>query len=154
MVKAGGFLRRTTCSSPESCAQLDRNLSKAGEQTRGTTRWSTLVPEKVSIFIWRVVKERIPIRVLLDRCGIDIPSILCPLCEEVVENIYHILVRCRVSYIWLKFLSWRGIQEMNFIDTHQLMDFKGLDHWSKRKKNDLGSFGMGFYVSDLEVPKQ
>ncbi|KAJ9542073.1 hypothetical protein OSB04_028579, partial [Centaurea solstitialis] len=98
----------------ETPAQLDCQSTKEGERTRSETRWSSLIPKKISIFIWRVAKERILVRTLMDRCEIDVPSLLCPLCEKAVKNLDHVLVRCRVSYqeVWLKFFSCWGFQDM------------------------------------------
>lgn len=99
------------------------------------TRWSLLLPSKICIFIWRALKGRIPVRVELDRRGVDIPSLLCPLCNDAVENIDHALVRCRVSsQIWKSFFSWWDVNDLGAIDLHELLNHPGLGSWNKHQR--------------------
>ncbi|GKD33697.1 putative RNA-directed DNA polymerase, eukaryota, reverse transcriptase zinc-binding domain protein [Tanacetum coccineum] len=58
------------------------------------TSWCKFVPRKVNVFIWRLKCGRIPVRSILDHIGIDLDSTLCPCCENAVETIDHIMVRC------------------------------------------------------------
>ncbi|GJU78445.1 RNA-directed DNA polymerase, eukaryota, reverse transcriptase zinc-binding domain protein [Tanacetum coccineum] len=53
------------------------------------TRWCKLVPNKVNIMVWRMALDRLPTRVNLDARGLDIPSVLCPICEECSESTAH-----------------------------------------------------------------
>ncbi|PWA69064.1 RNA-directed DNA polymerase, eukaryota, Reverse transcriptase zinc-binding domain protein [Artemisia annua] len=62
--------------------------------TSRPTRWSSLIPSKFLIFVWRAERNRIPTRVELDLKGIDIPSILCPICDNELETVDHILAKC------------------------------------------------------------
>jgi len=57
------------------------------------TSWLKLVPKKVGVFMWRVKLGRIPCRVVLDRLGIYLNSILRPRCGEEIESIEHALVK-------------------------------------------------------------
>ncbi|PWA45529.1 reverse transcriptase zinc-binding domain-containing protein [Artemisia annua] len=66
----------------------------ANGSTFRPTRWSSLIPSKVLIFVWRAERNRIPTRVELDLKGIDIPSILCPICDNELETVDHILAKC------------------------------------------------------------
>ncbi|XP_071709057.1 uncharacterized protein [Rutidosis leptorrhynchoides] len=52
---------------------------------------NNLVPKKVEVFIWRVLKRRIPVRTELDKRGIDIDSVRCPLCDDDIETIDHLM---------------------------------------------------------------
>ncbi|GJT44971.1 RNA-directed DNA polymerase, eukaryota, reverse transcriptase zinc-binding domain protein [Tanacetum coccineum] len=54
--------------------------------------WNKLLPKKVKIFVWRVLKGRIPVREELDKRGIDLDSVLFPCCNSVVESCAHSLV--------------------------------------------------------------
>ncbi|XP_071689016.1 uncharacterized protein [Rutidosis leptorrhynchoides] len=56
---------------------------------------NNLVSIKVSIFVWRVLKRRIPVHAEFDKRGIDIDSVRCPLCDDDVETIEHTLIFCR-----------------------------------------------------------
>ncbi|XP_071699749.1 uncharacterized protein [Rutidosis leptorrhynchoides] len=58
-----------------------------------TTNSSTLrnkaLPLKVEIFIWRANQLRLPVRIELDKRGIDLDSVLCPICKKLVESVEH-----------------------------------------------------------------
>ncbi|XP_071714291.1 uncharacterized protein [Rutidosis leptorrhynchoides] len=56
-----------------------------------------LIPQKINIFIWRVILGRILTRVKLDKRNIDLDTFLCPLCNLHVESIEHILFHCPVA---------------------------------------------------------
>ncbi|GJS27240.1 reverse transcriptase domain, reverse transcriptase zinc-binding domain protein [Tanacetum coccineum] len=71
------------------------------------TKWNTLVPRKVNVFIWRALNGRIHVRNELDKKGIDMDSIICPSCENVLEYVNHCLVLCeKVRYIWKRIFDW------------------------------------------------
>nr|GEV39123.1 ribonuclease H [Tanacetum cinerariifolium] len=55
------------------------------------TTWNNLVPRKVNVFIWRVIKGRLLVRVKLDRRGIDLDSVLFLSCNNSVESCAHSL---------------------------------------------------------------
>ena len=55
-----------------------------------STRWNTLVPIKVNIFTWRLNLNKIPTRDNLDKRRIDIPSLLCPVCDLEIETVGHL----------------------------------------------------------------
>ncbi|GKB50694.1 RNA-directed DNA polymerase, eukaryota [Tanacetum coccineum] len=68
--------------------------------------WINVIPRKVNVFVWRAVLGRLPVRVELDKRGIDIDSILCPCCENVVELIDHNLVLCEKALkVWDKIFA-------------------------------------------------
>ena len=55
------------------------------------TRWVEVVPIKINIFGWRVCLDKLLTRLNLSLRGVDIPSILCPLCSITVESSSHLL---------------------------------------------------------------
>ncbi|GJZ46363.1 RNA-directed DNA polymerase, eukaryota, reverse transcriptase zinc-binding domain protein [Tanacetum coccineum] len=68
-----------------------------------STRWVRCIPIKVNIFIWRLSLNRLPSEVNLNRMGVDIGSILCPICEEDVETINHVFFSCDLAMaLWAK----------------------------------------------------
>ncbi|GJY48443.1 reverse transcriptase domain, reverse transcriptase zinc-binding domain protein [Tanacetum coccineum] len=70
------------------------------------TLWNNLVPRKVNIFVWRASKGRLPVRVELDRRGIDLDSVLCPCCDNIVETCTHSLVTCDLAMsVWVKIFN-------------------------------------------------
>ncbi|GJS02810.1 thaumatin-like protein [Tanacetum coccineum] len=58
------------------------------------SRWSKFMPKKVNILVWKMSMDRIPTGVNLDACGIDIPSVLCAICEGCSETTNHAFFEC------------------------------------------------------------
>ncbi|GJR75014.1 putative RNA-directed DNA polymerase [Tanacetum coccineum] len=91
------------------------------------TSWCKFVPRKVNVFIWRLKCGRIPVRSILDNIGIDLDSTLCPCCENSVETIDHIMVRCPlVSAVWSKIFLWWGIGCFNGSSLSDILSSHGL----------------------------
>ncbi|GJW81895.1 putative retrotransposon protein, partial [Tanacetum coccineum] len=91
------------------------------------TSWCKFVPRKVNVFIWRLKCGQIPVRSILDHIGIDLDSTLCPCCENVVETIDHIMVRCPlVSAVWSKIFLWWGIGCFNGSSLSDILPSHGL----------------------------
>ncbi|PWA59031.1 RNA-directed DNA polymerase, eukaryota, Reverse transcriptase zinc-binding domain protein [Artemisia annua] len=69
--------------------------------------WNNWVPRKVNIFNWRVVNDIIPHLSNIYKRGIDVHSLLCPLCDSDIEDSNHILFNChKVKPMWLKCFDW------------------------------------------------
>ncbi|XP_071686502.1 uncharacterized protein [Rutidosis leptorrhynchoides] len=74
-----------------------------------------LVPKKVEVFIWRARLGRIPVKFELDKRGIDLNSVRCPICDGDIETVEHILFSCQVAKdIWAKVLKWWGYNSAIF----------------------------------------
>lgn len=120
------------CFSVKALKELadSRLLEK---DTRNIKRlWNKLVPRNVCIFIWRLSHGRIPVRKVLDDMGIDLHSVLCPSCQNVVEYIYHCFLWCeRVRDVWVKVFSWLGLGDFNVWSTRELISFDGGGKGSK-----------------------
>ncbi|GJV68852.1 RNA-directed DNA polymerase, eukaryota, reverse transcriptase zinc-binding domain protein [Tanacetum coccineum] len=72
-----------------------------------STRWIRSIPIKVNIFIWRLMLNKLPSRVNLDRRGIDVGSILCPICQLDIEMINHIFFSYDMALdLWAKLARW------------------------------------------------
>ncbi|XP_071692431.1 uncharacterized protein [Rutidosis leptorrhynchoides] len=84
------------------------NALKYGVHSKSITLpRNKFVPQKVFIFSWRVIQQKIPVRCELDKKGIDLHTILCPLCNQHTETIDHALINCHnVTSIWLQILDW------------------------------------------------
>ncbi|XP_071688881.1 uncharacterized protein [Rutidosis leptorrhynchoides] len=84
------------------------NTLKYGVYTRNLSLpRNKYVPQKVFIFLWRVIQQKFPVRCELDKKGIDLHTILCALCDQHIETIEHALVNChKVTSIWVKLLDW------------------------------------------------
>ncbi|XP_071728106.1 uncharacterized protein [Rutidosis leptorrhynchoides] len=74
------------------------------------TQRNVLVPKKLGVFIWRARRERLSVLFELDKRGIDLHSILCPVCDDMIETVDHALFSCKkVREIWDKVFMWWGI---------------------------------------------
>ncbi|GKC29214.1 RNA-directed DNA polymerase, eukaryota, reverse transcriptase zinc-binding domain protein [Tanacetum coccineum] len=83
------------------------------------TGWNKMVPIKINVFVWRAVLGRIPVWVELDKKGIDLDSILCPSCDNVVKSIVPCLVLCEKALsVWDRFAWW----EVGPVDAFTLND--------------------------------
>ncbi|GJW46010.1 RNA-directed DNA polymerase, eukaryota [Tanacetum coccineum] len=80
------------------------------------TRWIKAVPIKVNIHAWKVRMDCLPTRLNISRRGIDIPSILCPVCGSVTESSSHLFFDCLVANDnFRKICRW---WEVDFIEVH------------------------------------
>ncbi|GJU06616.1 RNA-directed DNA polymerase, eukaryota, reverse transcriptase zinc-binding domain protein [Tanacetum coccineum] len=71
------------------------------------TRWNRSIPIKVNVFLWRLMLNKLPTKVNLDRKGVDVGSILCPICSEDVESANHIFFSCEMAKdLWALFARW------------------------------------------------
>nr|GEW23157.1 RNA-directed DNA polymerase, eukaryota [Tanacetum cinerariifolium] len=78
------------------------------------TRWIKEIPIKVNILAWKVKINGLSTRLNLSKRGIDIDSILCPICEQHVESVSHIFFNCQLSReIFRNILRWWQIDVMN-----------------------------------------
>ncbi|XP_071694791.1 uncharacterized protein [Rutidosis leptorrhynchoides] len=78
------------------------------------TMKNCLVLKKVGVFVWRAKRERLPVLVELDKRGMDLHSVSCPLCDNEIESVKHSLLDCKhVKVIWEKILAWWGFGSVN-----------------------------------------
>nr|GEW23386.1 RNA-directed DNA polymerase, eukaryota, reverse transcriptase zinc-binding domain protein [Tanacetum cinerariifolium]GEY80284.1 RNA-directed DNA polymerase, eukaryota, reverse transcriptase zinc-binding domain protein [Tanacetum cinerariifolium] len=54
------------------------------------TRWVIVMPIKINVFAWRVRWDKLPTQLNLSFKGIDILTIVCPLCHSSIESGSHI----------------------------------------------------------------
>ena len=74
------------------------------------TRWNRMLPAKINVFAWRLMLNRIPTKVNLDRRGIDCGSIRCQVCDEDLETANHLFFSCELAIaIWSKIATWWDI---------------------------------------------
>ena len=86
------------------------NSSSPPPTISSPTRWNNLIPLKVNVFTWKTANQRLPTRSNLDFRGIDLHSVLCPLCDEVTETEEHIFVSCSIAKeTWKGLLDWWNI---------------------------------------------
>ncbi|PWA64726.1 reverse transcriptase zinc-binding domain-containing protein [Artemisia annua] len=86
-----------------------RSLISSSSQTAilPTTRWNKVLPLKININTWRVTNGRMATRVNLDRRGVDLNSVRCPICDDDIESKEHVFVHCKIARdTWKDVLEW------------------------------------------------
>ncbi|KAK9041427.1 hypothetical protein V6N11_016529 [Hibiscus sabdariffa] len=73
--------------------------------------WRDVAPPKVELFVWLVIRLRIPVRVELLKRGLTaIGEDICPLCGIFPESAYHLLFNCDLVWnVWKEFAAFWGI---------------------------------------------
>nr|GEV01165.1 RNA-directed DNA polymerase, eukaryota, reverse transcriptase zinc-binding domain protein [Tanacetum cinerariifolium] len=61
------------------------------------TRWIKAVPIKINVHAWKVKLDCLPTRLNISRRGMNIESILCPMCGKAVESSRHLFFTCRLT---------------------------------------------------------
>ncbi|GKC42205.1 RNA-directed DNA polymerase, eukaryota [Tanacetum coccineum] len=80
-----------------------------------TTMWVKVIPIKINVFAWRVRLDKLPTRLNLFLKGIDISTIVCPLCHASVESGSHIFFSCPMTrQLWRKLMRWWELEDINF----------------------------------------
>nr|GEV43132.1 hypothetical protein [Tanacetum cinerariifolium] len=71
------------------------------------TSWNQYLPIKVNVFVWRLMLNRLPSRVNLDRRNIEVDSLLCSSCLEDIETINHTFFNCGLAKdLWALLAKW------------------------------------------------
>lgn len=112
------------------------NLKILGEEAdMDETKWCKYIPNKVSVFMWRLKHGRLPVRAILDRYGMDLDTTLCPVCNEVVETLDHCFVSCcKAKSVWNKVFDWWSLDS---VDGSSIADILNVD-------------GTGFFPNSLK----
>nr|GEV21485.1 RNA-directed DNA polymerase, eukaryota, reverse transcriptase zinc-binding domain protein [Tanacetum cinerariifolium] len=58
--------------------------------------WIKEVPIKINVHAWKVIHDYLPTRFNISRRGIEIESILCPMCECSPESSRHLFFSCKM----------------------------------------------------------
>ncbi|GKD42242.1 RNA-directed DNA polymerase, eukaryota [Tanacetum coccineum] len=85
------------------------------------TRWINVVPIKINIFAWKVCLDKLLARFNLSLCGLDILSIICPICHSAGESSSHLFFSCNVAgLLQSKVARW---WDLVIIDIHSYDDW-------------------------------
>lgn len=69
--------------------------------------WNKLLPIKVNLFCWRLLLNFLHMKDNLVNHGIVIPSMLCLICGDFVEEIDHVFLDCDVARsVFSKLKKW------------------------------------------------
>jgi len=83
--------------------------------------WHPQVPQKVSIVVWRLLKDRLLTKINLQRCGIaQVTDTMCVSGCGKDESASHLFLHCHVfGSIWQHIRSWIGVTG---VDTDNVSD--------------------------------
>ncbi|GJZ95333.1 hypothetical protein Tco_0667536 [Tanacetum coccineum] len=74
----------------------------------------------------RAVLGSLPVRVELDKKSIDLDSILCPSCDNVVESVDHCLVLCEEALSVLdRIFAWWGVGRVDAFTLNDMICHRG-----------------------------
>ncbi|XP_071695428.1 uncharacterized protein [Rutidosis leptorrhynchoides] len=97
-----------------------------------------LVPKKVEVFVWRARRKRLPVPLELDKRGVDLHSVRCPICDDDLESVDHSLVLCsRAFEIWSKVFNWWGMNNLNNLSVGEI--------FSEDPNQQMSSVGVGIW---------
>ncbi|XP_071740907.1 uncharacterized protein [Rutidosis leptorrhynchoides] len=100
---------------------IDEQVIQIGTNVMETLR-NSLVPRKLEIFTWRVIKKRLPVRTELDKREIDLNSVRCPLCDDDLETIDHALIFCKHSMeVWNRVFGWWGLGNFTNLSSSEIL---------------------------------
>ncbi|XP_071714905.1 uncharacterized protein [Rutidosis leptorrhynchoides] len=88
---------------------INQNILQADPIAKETLR-NNLVPQKLGIFVWRCRMGRLPVLTELDKRGVDLNSVRCPVCDNDIETVDHLLINCSFAKdIWSRVRRWWNI---------------------------------------------
>ncbi|GJQ97360.1 putative RNA-directed DNA polymerase, eukaryota, reverse transcriptase zinc-binding domain protein [Tanacetum coccineum] len=112
-----------------------QDQSTIERQSNRETIWNRLVPRKINVFVWRATKGRLPVRVELEKCGIDLNTMLCPRCDDQIETVNHGLVLCKEAMkLWEKIYIWWGLGMLDKFSAKDILQHPGFSSISKSSK--------------------
>ncbi|GKB94962.1 RNA-directed DNA polymerase, eukaryota, reverse transcriptase zinc-binding domain protein [Tanacetum coccineum] len=101
-----------------------------------STRWYTMIPKKVNIFMWRMFLDRLPNRLNLSLRGLDLDSISCMVCNGHAESNAHIFFKCDTAFaVWRLVRSWTDSTFPLFCSSEDWDSWFNSWHASKDKKS-------------------
>ncbi|GJV17568.1 RNA-directed DNA polymerase, eukaryota, reverse transcriptase zinc-binding domain protein [Tanacetum coccineum] len=110
----------------------EKTLGSTGRQF--VTPWCKSIPKKICVFIWRLYHGRFPVHTILNDIGIDLHTLLCPSCNDVVEPLDHCLVLCpKVQLLWKRVFEWWALENIDVFSVQDVLNltdinsFNGID---------------------------
>ncbi|PWA41562.1 RNA-directed DNA polymerase, eukaryota [Artemisia annua] len=101
------------------------------------TRWCSLLPRKVNIFMWQARLDN------LSRKGIEIASIMCPVCGVSMESISHVLFTCTLAReVWSIIYNWCQVSTRDMNDLSEWLDWCDHNTNVRNRKVNLEVIGV------------
>ncbi|KAL4572226.1 hypothetical protein LXL04_018996 [Taraxacum kok-saghyz] len=101
--------------------------------TATTFRWKKRIPKKTNVFMWRLFKDRLPVKTVLFNIGAQIPDQTCVFLHSENETLNHILLDCEPArYVWLRLSLWWQTSIPIFLSMDQVRSWiEGFDNRRK-----------------------
>ncbi|XP_071713254.1 uncharacterized protein [Rutidosis leptorrhynchoides] len=116
-MSSNGLFTVKKCSSI-----LDEHILGSVSSQHGTLR-NPLVPKKIEIFVWQALKNRFPARLELDKRGMDLHSVRCPLCDDALESVENSPILYKhARKIWERVYKWWGVGNLSCASLSILLD--------------------------------
>nr|GEY73357.1 RNA-directed DNA polymerase, eukaryota [Tanacetum cinerariifolium] len=101
-----------------------------------STRWVKSVPIKVNIIAWKVKSNAFPTRFNISHRGMDIDSIVCPICNAGVETTNLLFFQCNVvRQIMRKISSWWNV---DYLDVNSYEEWRACKYVTMVRHNQTG----------------
>ncbi|GJT13095.1 RNA-directed DNA polymerase, eukaryota, partial [Tanacetum coccineum] len=102
------------------------------------TGWIKVVPININIFAWKVCLDKLPTRLNISLRGVEIPSILCPLCSIAFESSSHLLFSCHLArQLMFKVARWWDLEFYDLNSYEEWLNWFNNIQLSKRLKEIL-----------------
>ncbi|GJX42535.1 RNA-directed DNA polymerase, eukaryota [Tanacetum coccineum] len=96
------------------------------------------MPIKINVFAWIIRLDKLPTRLNLSLKGIDITTIVCPLCHASVEFGSQIFFCCpMVQHLWRKLMRWWELEDIDLASYDDWLLWLNSSRFSKRLKEIL-----------------
>ena len=93
------------------------------------------IPIKVNVFIWKLRLNKLPTLDNMDSKGIDIDSLLCPVCNDHVECVDHLFFSCEMAKeLWRSLARWVSMDLPEFASIQDWFTWLDAAHMSKRSR--------------------
>ncbi|GJQ95378.1 reverse transcriptase domain, reverse transcriptase zinc-binding domain protein [Tanacetum coccineum] len=93
--------------------------------------WCKRIPKNVCVFIWRLFHGRFPVCTILDDIGIDLHTLLCPSCNDVIESLDHFFaLYLKVQLVCKRVFEWWGLENMDVFSVQDILNLPGYNSFS------------------------
>ncbi|XP_071687451.1 uncharacterized protein [Rutidosis leptorrhynchoides] len=96
--------------SPYTLSNILNKVMLGSSSSGNITLLNKFLPQSLGVFVWRSMRGRLPVRLELDKRGVDLNSVRCPVCDNAPESVEHIILECNLSIeIWSRVRDWWNI---------------------------------------------
>jgi len=90
--------------------------------------WRLKIPSRITVFGWRLLRDRLPTRQNLQRRQVQLTDTLCPFCKNAEEDASHLFFHCsKIQPLWWETMSWLHLQgAFPLIPKHHFLQHTGV----------------------------